>query len=356
MTTEISIVGEKFLINGKPTYEGKSYKGKSIEGLLFNSRMIQAVFDDENPETRDCWKYPDTGEWDPDRNTDEFCAMLPEYKRHGMLAFTVGLQGGGSIYTPEIYDNYDNSAFTPDGKLKEAYFERLDRILKIADDIGMIVIVNYFYWQHARRFKDKNIIKDVTTKTTDRLLETGHENILVDIVNESAGIWEAKGIDLCAPEHVHELIDVVRGRNIDGRRLLLGVSSSGGLLSLPYGKWLEKEDFSMPHGNGCTPEILKMKIQAIRDEEEYKKRPRPILVNEDSIFVENLEAAVEEHASWGFYCQGYGSNYRDRMNWKNREREGTFEELSGYQTVPVNWSINTKIKRAFFDKLKEITM
>ena len=195
------------------------------------------------------------------------------------------------------------------------------RRAKTADDAGMVVIVNYFYWQHARRFKEKSVIKDVTAKTTDRLLETGYENILVDIVNESAGIWEARGIDPCAPEHVHELIDVVKGRSVDGRRLLVGVSSSGGLLSLPYGKWLDKEDFSMPHGNGCTPEILKMKIQAIHEEDEYKKRPRPILVNEDSIFVENLEAAVDEYASWGFYCQGYGSEYRDRMNWKTRDRE-----------------------------------
>jgi hypothetical protein len=47
--------------------------------LLMNSRMIQGIFDDDNPETAELWKYPATGVWDPDRNTDEFCAQMPEY-------------------------------------------------------------------------------------------------------------------------------------------------------------------------------------------------------------------------------------------------------------------------------------
>ena len=80
-----------------------------------------------------------------------------------------------------------------------------------------------------------------------------------------------------------------------------------------------------------------------------------MLVNEDSVFVENLDAAVGEGASWGFYCQGYGSVYRDRMDWKTRPRESSFAELSGFQTLPVNWSVNTAIKRAFFDRVREIT-
>jgi hypothetical protein len=38
-----------------------------IEGLLMNSRMVQGIFDDLNPATRDMWVYPDTQRWDPDR-------------------------------------------------------------------------------------------------------------------------------------------------------------------------------------------------------------------------------------------------------------------------------------------------
>ncbi len=92
--TTVSIVGDAFHINGKPTYEGRTWKGKKIEGLLFNSRMVQGIFDDLNPETRDRWAYPDTGKWDAERNTREFIAAMPEWRRHGLLCFTINLQGG----------------------------------------------------------------------------------------------------------------------------------------------------------------------------------------------------------------------------------------------------------------------
>ncbi|MDP6381176.1 MAG: hypothetical protein QF662_07510, partial [Phycisphaerae bacterium] len=103
MKTEVAIEGIEFLINGKPTYEGISYLGNPIEGLLFNSRMIQGIFDDQCPATRDRWRYPDTGAWDPERNTDEFCGCLPDYQACGLLGVTVGLQGGGPNFLPEVY-------------------------------------------------------------------------------------------------------------------------------------------------------------------------------------------------------------------------------------------------------------
>ena len=92
--TQLSIEGERWLINGRPTYKGRRYRGWNVEGLLMNSRMTNAVFDDENPVTRGLFAYPDTGEWHADRNTNEFIAMLPVYRAHGLLAVTVNLQGG----------------------------------------------------------------------------------------------------------------------------------------------------------------------------------------------------------------------------------------------------------------------
>ena len=43
------------------------------------------------------------------------------------------------------------------------------------------------------------------------------------------------------------------------------------------------------------------------------------------------------------------------MDWKEHGREARYEDLSGFQTVPVNWGINTPIKKAFFTALKAIT-
>ncbi len=352
MKTEIAVDGTRFVINGRPTYEGVEYGGGSVEGLLFNSRMIQAIFDDENPETAKLWAYPDTGRWDPERNTEEFCRHLPEYRAHGLLAVTVGLQGGGSNVTPEVYEGYVNSAYAPDGTFKQPYFDRLRRVLAAADECGMVVIVNLFYQKQVTRLKDDATVLDVVRRACEWLLETGRRNVLVDVMNEAAERW---GHPVLRPSRIHEAIEAARSVSVNGRSLLAGASTLGGD-ALPSGRWLEVEDISFPHGNGCTPERLRAKLSRLKESDEYRRRARPIVVNEDGVDVSNLEAALAEGCSWGFYCQGYGSAYKDRScDWTVRAREKSCEELSGFQTVPVNWGINTPFKRAFFDGVKEIT-
>jgi hypothetical protein len=105
-----------------------------------NSRMVQGIFDDLNPETRAKWAYPDTGRWDADRNTREFIAAMPEWRRHGLLAFTLNLQGG----SPEGYSAkqpWRNSAINADGSLRPDYLARTARILDRATELGMVVIL-----------------------------------------------------------------------------------------------------------------------------------------------------------------------------------------------------------------------
>ena len=90
---------DQFYINGELTYKGRYWKGKKIEGLLFNSRMVQGIFDDLNPETRGLFVYRDTKVWDADRNTNEFISSMGEWRDHGLLAFTLNLQGGSPVGT-----------------------------------------------------------------------------------------------------------------------------------------------------------------------------------------------------------------------------------------------------------------
>jgi len=312
--------------------------------------MIQAIFDDDNPDTARRWVYPDTGTWNADRNTDEFCAALPEYRKYGLLGVTVGLQGGGSIYAPEVYDNYAASAYEPDGTFKPGWFERLSRVLAAADACGMVVIVNYWYQKQIRRMKSEKAVEAVTERVSDWLLCSGRQNVLVDVVNEAGDCW---GIPQIGSERVERLIEIVQQTRRDGKRLPVGASCLGG--AYPKGRWAAIEDFSMPHGNGCSAGKLRNMLREFKGSEAYRQRPRPIVVNEDSTFIENLETALEEGCSWGYYDQGYGSEYSDRQDWKRRQREWRYEDLSGYQTVPVNWGINTADKRAFFDKVREIT-
>src|SRR5438105_4531351 len=68
--TSLAVVGNAFHINGQPTYPGRSFRGNKIEGLLFTSRMVNCIINDQNPETRGMWSYRN-GPWDPERNTSE---------------------------------------------------------------------------------------------------------------------------------------------------------------------------------------------------------------------------------------------------------------------------------------------
>ena len=256
------------------------------------------------------------------------------------------------MFTDEVYNQYINSAFTPDGALKSAYFRRLERVLAAADQAGMVVIVNYLYWRQATRFLNEAAIERAVEEATRWLLSTGYRNILLDIVNE-ANVWPGAPASL-APENAHHLLEIACNVTLNGRRLLAAVSTIGGP-ALPTPRWQEAEDFHLPHGNGLGPQELATKLRRLKATELYQHHPKPIVVNEDSIFCDNMEAAVAEGCSWGFYCQGYGSRYRDRMDWTTHPREEHYEDLSGYQTVPVNWGINTPIKRAFFRRLAEIT-
>ena len=45
--TTIHIETDRFFVDGTPTYAGCHFRDEPIEGLLLNSRMIQATFDDE---------------------------------------------------------------------------------------------------------------------------------------------------------------------------------------------------------------------------------------------------------------------------------------------------------------------
>ncbi|TMD83395.1 MAG: hypothetical protein E6I74_05330, partial [Chloroflexi bacterium] len=144
--TVVSIEGTRFLINGRLTSSGKP-----AEGQLLNTRMAQAIFDDENPATVGNWAYPDTHIWDPQRNTNEFLAMVPTYAQHGIRMITVGLQGGCPAHTPPALTcpggdhPWIVSAFNPDGSLKPAWMTRLGQVIQAADASGIVVMVQFFY-------------------------------------------------------------------------------------------------------------------------------------------------------------------------------------------------------------------
>jgi hypothetical protein len=335
--TDISIDGAAFRINGRPTYPGRHWRGYSIEGLLMNARVVQAIFDDCNPETRPRWAYPDTGEWDPERNTREFIAAMPTWREHGLLGICFNLQGG----SPQGYSKeqpWHNSAFEADGALRADYFGRLKAILEEADRLGMVVILGYFYFGQDERLEDEAAVIAAVDNTTRWLLETGHRNLLIEINNECDVTRYEHPI--LQPDRVHELIERVRATSGgDGRSFLAGTSYRGG--SIPGPNVVRASDFLLVHGNSVSdPDRIAAMVRETREVEGY--RPMPILFNEDDHFGfeqpwNNCVAAVSEYASWGYFDPGQ-SNYRD-----------------GYQCPPVQWGLNTGRKQAFFNLVREIT-
>ncbi len=397
--TELTITGDAFLINGRPTYARRMFNGKRVEGLLMNIRVVQGIFDDLNPETAARWVYPDTKRWDPDRNTNEFVAAMPEWKRHGVLAFTINLQGGspgfpggrgrgagtatGAMPAPAaeaaaqptgapatappdtptpaaapaaagegrgrgrgpVGPQLENSAIDPEGNLRPAYMARLKRILDRADELGMVAIVGYFYFGQDQRLKDEAAVSRAVLNATNWILDAGYRNVLVEVNNECNIAYDH---EILKPARVPELIELVQSQTRNGRRLLVSTSfggtTSGGTRDHPdtpvTAAVAKQSDYLLIHGNGPNdPALIKRCIAATRG---LAGRSVPVLINEDPNFhfteaTNHLLAAVDEYTSWGYYEQGQ-SNYQD-----------------GFQCPPVNWTINTDTKRLFFELVKKVT-
>jgi hypothetical protein len=411
--TDVTIRGDAFYINGKPTYAGRTFNGKRVEGLLMNARVVQGIFDDLNPETASRWVYPDTKRWDPDRNTSEFVAAMPEWKRHGVLAFTINLQGGSpgfaggrgrgggrgapgagpdaagrgtpagaaegnpaggapptTVPAPEgrgaraggdappagggraaggrgpAGPQPENSAIDPDGILRPAYMARLQRILDKADELGMVAIVGYFYFGQDQRLKDEAAVSRAVLNATNWILDRGYRNVLVEVNNECNIAYDH---DILKPPRVPELIQLVQKQARRGRRLLVSTSfggtTSGGQRDHPdtpiTSAVVKQSDFVLIHGNGPNdPALIQKCIAATRSLAGY--RTMPVLVNEDPNFSftepsNHLLASVGEYVSWGYYEQGQ-NNYQD-----------------GFQSPPVNWTLNTENKKQFFELVKKVT-
>src|SRR5262249_55789502 len=235
--TTISIRNDMFVLNGRPTYPGRTWNGIKIEGLLLNSRMVQGVFDDANPETRQRWAYPDTGKWDPERNTREFIDAMPEWRKNGLLSLTINFQGG----SPQGYSKaqpWENPAFEADGSIKPAYAGRMERILDRADELGMVPIVGVFYFGQDRWLRDEAAVRRALTNAVEWLLDRGYGNVLLEVANETGNGYHH---DILKPARIHELIELAKGIHKGNARLLTGVSYPGN--RIPLANAVKTSDF-----------------------------------------------------------------------------------------------------------------
>ena len=272
--TVVSIQGREFLINGRPTYEGRSFDGARVQGLLFNSRMVQGIFDDRNAETRSRWNYPD-GPWDPERNTREFIDAMPLWKAKGLLAFTINLQGG----SPEGYSRsqpWINSSFDADGGLRPDYASRLERILDRADQLGIVAIVGFFYQAQERRMNDEPAVRRAADAATDWLASRGYTHVLVEVANEADNAGFKYDVVKPAGGAV-QLIERLKERSkgkvaSPAGRLLVSTSLNGA--TVPADSLVNVVDFVLLHGNGVRdPARITQMVDETRKRPSYRGQP-----------------------------------------------------------------------------------
>ncbi|MCB0084503.1 MAG: hypothetical protein KDE47_26365, partial [Caldilineaceae bacterium] len=180
--TSLSVQGEKFLINGQLTYAEIDGSNPDAHGLLMNARFIQGVFDDKAAPAR--FARFDHAVWDADQHSADLIAALPDWYSYGLRGFTVGFQGGGPCFTVNNL-TIDNNPFGEDGAtLDAAYAQRMDRLIRAADELGMVVIVSYFYGDQTRWLRDGRAVRNAVTAASRFLREGGYTNVIIEVANE----------------------------------------------------------------------------------------------------------------------------------------------------------------------------
>jgi len=288
--THVAIQGEKFLINGKLTYSEIENSHVSAHGLLMNARFIQGIFDDKADRSR----FARFGRevYDPDKHTDDLIAALPEWYSYGLRAFTVGLQGGGPVYTIEDWSSIDNNPYSADGKeLDPAYANRLDRLIRAADQIGMVVIVSLFYQAQIFRLHDGEAIRNAVKTACTHLKNKNYTNVIIEVANEmNVGGFKKRPI-ICSPEGMAYLIELARETS---GGMPVGSSLGGGDISKEVAK---ASDVILIHANNLTRQEYYNMIKKVRGWGFNK----PIVCNEDSPCIGMIDVAFRTNTSWGYY-------------------------------------------------------
>jgi hypothetical protein len=238
--------------------------------------MVNATFEDRKRQ-----------DFDPEANSRQFLARLPDYLGAGVRAFTLNLQGGMPGYEGAL-----NSAFTPDGSLRRDYLERMGRVIEACDRAGAVVILGCFYQRQDQVLHDEAAIRKALVNAVRWIQRRGFRNVVLEVSNE----YNHGGFD-------HGFL-----RSADGQAALIRLAreTMPGLLvstsGLGHGRSAETiakaADFILIHFNGTPVRDIPERIEVL------KRFGKPIVCNEDDKVGEEavraLRASVQAGASWGF--------------------------------------------------------
>ena len=272
--TWLALIDGRWYINGELTY-----RGAPAEGLLMNVRMVNSVFEDRNPKT--CPRG-----FDAEANTEAFVKQIPDYVAHGVRAFTISLQGGMPGYEGAL-----NSAFSPNGSLREEYLARVTRVIEAADAAGAAVILCCYYQRQDQVLRDDEAVRAGVRHVARWIVDNGFANVLLEIANEHVH----RGFDhkiISDPKGMAELIRLAKAT-----APALYVSSSGVGDGRAAPEVAQAADFILIHFNGVPVRDIPARVDAL------KKYNKAIVCNEDDKVggegARAAEAAVANGCSWG---------------------------------------------------------
>lgn len=294
----------------RKTYTGIPDRPEAA-GKLMNLRITQALFDDE---------YLTEAHFDPMTNTRRVIQALDTYKRNGILAINVSLQGGHMHYEHEgtIKRAVDAlpgpgkgslvSAFRPDGSLKPEWLDRLRVLQQALDQRGMILNLIYFYVAQVQGLQGPNAIDQAVRNTTDWLIDHNCRNVMIEIANE----YDIFDNDPYITNEMGHLIELARERfraKQAGFRLPISASALRDTNLQLYPAVMEHGDLFTIHGNERSS-LRKRKWVA--ELFANPKVPGPIYMDEDDngrehttpeVLARELascDSVFESGGSWGY--------------------------------------------------------
>lgn len=321
MKTVLSIEGSKFLINGKKVYSEIPGCPEKYQGLLMNARFIQGIFEDKKEPER----FSRFGrEFDPESNTEELIEALPEWYQYGLRGFTVGFQGGGPCFTIDS-QTIENNPFSEDGKhMNPVYLNRMKKIINAADELGMVVIVSCFYGPQSRFLKDDRAVMEGVKTAANWLRDEKFTNVIFEIANEhDIDAYKVHPI-LYNDQGIVELIEIAK-RESGG--LPVGCSSTGAYFSPEI---TNASDVILIHGNNMSRQVFYNQIMQVKE----LQPNRPIVCNEDSQALSNMQVALDEGVSWGYYNNM--TKQEPPTVWKITPGEDTFFALRMAESLGIS--------------------
>ena len=113
--------------------------------------------------------------------TERFIRNLDNMAAHGINAILVYIMGSNTGW-PEEWGA--RNGFERDGRLKPAFAERLEWLIREADKRGMVVGVGIFTPRNVANMDGEEALKRALTETGTFLKDRGLRNVFADIMHE----------------------------------------------------------------------------------------------------------------------------------------------------------------------------